>query len=73
VVDTDSVPSIIDTGANRILVNDAKLLHDLTPTTDKVKGIEGKCVRISGVGKLSLHLKSDYVHSSIVKHLHESL
>ena len=56
IVDTDSVSYVIDTGSDRIIVNDTKLLHDLRITADKVKGIEGKCVRISGVGKLSLPL-----------------
>ena len=59
VVDTDSIPYIIDTGANRIIVNDARHLQDLVATSDKIKGIGGKCVRIAGVGKLSLPLTSD--------------
>ena len=59
VVDTDSVSYIIDTGANRIIVNDAKLLKTLTPTSDKIRGIRGKCIRIAGTGTLDLPLKSN--------------
>ena len=59
VVDTDSIPYIIDTGANRIIVNDARHLQNLVATSDKIKGIGGKCVRIAGVGTLSLSLRSD--------------
>ena len=46
IVDTDSVPYIIDTGANRIIVNDAKLLKQLNPTSDKIKGIGGKVLEL---------------------------
>ena len=59
IVDTDSVPYIIDTGANRIIVNDAKLLKQLNTTSDKIKGIGGKCIRIAGIGNIDLPLKSD--------------
>lgn len=59
ITDTDSIPYVIDTGANRIIVNDIKLLHNITATSDKVKGIGGKCVRITSIGKLSLALHAE--------------
>ena len=40
-------------------MNDAQLLHNLIATSNKIKGIRGKCVRIAGVGKLSLPLRSN--------------
>ena len=70
VVDTDSVPFVLDTGANRIIVNDAKLLQNLQTSTAKVKGIEGKCVRIAGTGTISLPLRSDDGHINMVPNLH---
>ena len=69
VVDTDSIPFILDTGANRIIVNDAKLLSCLSPSTTKVKGIEGHCIRIQGHGKISIPLRSDANEVDIIKDL----
>ena len=69
VVDTDSIPYIIDTGANRIIVNDARHLQNLVATSDKIKGIGGKCVRIAGVGTLSLPLRSDDGNTDIISGL----
>ena len=69
VVDTDSVPYVIDTGANRIIVNDAKYLHKLVPTSDKIKGIGGKCIRIAGTGILTLPLRSDNGNLDMVSNL----
>ena len=59
IVDTDSVPYVIDTGADRTVINDAKLFNNLTPTSDKIKCISGKCVRIAGVSDLDLNLRLD--------------
>ena len=69
IVDTDSIQYAIDTGDNFIIVNDAKLIIDLIPTTDKIKGIGSNCVRIVGTGKLRLPLKSDDGEINIVSKL----
>ena len=58
-VDTDSIPFVIDSGANRIIVNDVRLLSAMKHTSDKIKGIGGKCTRITAKGFISLSLKSD--------------
>lgn len=64
IVDTDSVRFVIDTGTNR------KLLHNLKLTSDKIKGIGGKCVRITGTGDLTLPLRSDTDDLDVVTKLH---
>ena len=69
IADTDSVSYVMDTGANRIIVNDVKHLKGLIPSNDKVKGIGGSCVRIAGSGKLSLPLKSDDGKTTIIRKL----
>ena len=45
VVDIDSVLFILDTGANHIIINDAKLLDHLSSTSAKVRGIEDSTAR----------------------------
>jgi hypothetical protein len=59
VADTDSVPYILDTGANRVILNDAKLFHKFQARNGSVKGIGGDPVTLSGVGSIRLPLKSD--------------
>jgi hypothetical protein len=59
IADTDSVPYVLDTGANRVILNDAKLLKEFQPRTGSVKGIGGDPVTLGGVGSLRLPLKSD--------------
>jgi hypothetical protein len=59
IADTDSVPYILDTGANRVILNDAKLFKEFQPSTGSVKGIEGDPVTLGGVGSPRLPLKSD--------------
>ena len=68
--DIDSVSYVLDTGANRIIVNDARLLHDLRPTSDKIKGVGGRCVRIAGTGRLILPLKTSNNKLNLVSDLH---
>ena len=58
-VDTDSIPFMIDTGSNRIIVDNPKYLTNLIPSSNKFKGVGGNCVIISGTGKFSLPLQSD--------------
>ena len=69
VVGTDSVPYIIETIANRIIVNNATYLHKLVPTSDKIKCSGGKCVRIAGTGILTLPLQSDKGNLDILSNL----
>ena len=59
IADTDSVLYIIDTGANRIVVNDARLLTNLKISSSAIKGIGGKTINIAATGKLALPLRSD--------------
>jgi hypothetical protein len=59
VADTDSFPFIIDTGANRFIINDKSLFTTFIPRTGLVKGIGGSPVPLSGDGTIRLHLKSD--------------
>jgi hypothetical protein len=59
IADTDSVPYVLDTGANRVILNDVKLLKEFQPCTGSVKGIGGDPVTLGGVGSLRLPLKSD--------------
>ena len=69
IADTDSIPFVIDTGANRIIVNDAKLLTNISPSRDKVKGVGGNCIRVSATGKLSLPLRSDADNVDVIADL----
>ena len=59
VADTDSIDFVLDTGANRIIVNDMKLLTDFSLSKGTVKGINGDAVSTSGKGKLQMPLKSN--------------
>jgi hypothetical protein len=59
VADTDSIPYVIDTGANRVIINNAKLFHEFRPTNGKVKGIGGTPVSLNGIGTVKLPLRSD--------------
>ena len=59
VADTDSFPFVLDSGANRFIINDATLFSTFTQQSGRVKGIGGKTVPLLGVGKIHLPLKSD--------------
>ena len=59
IADTDSQQFVIDSGSNRIIVNDASLLNNLRVTTDKIKGIGGSPVQVTGGEKSNLTLQSD--------------
>ena len=66
VTDTDSCTYLLDSGANRFIVNDAKMLHHFTITKASVKGISGTSAAIQGIGKLQLSLKSDDNRKTII-------
>ena len=59
VADTDSIPYIVDSGANRVILNDAKLFKSFTAQRGAVKGVGGNPVSIIGTGTLELSLRSD--------------
>ena len=59
IADTDSFPFVLDSGANRFIVNDATLFQTFAQQSGRVKGIGGKTVPLLGVGKIRLPLKSD--------------
>ena len=59
VADTDSARFTLDTGANRIIVNDVKLLDDFQSVSGDVKGIGGTPVAIKGVGTCRIPLPCD--------------
>ena len=60
VADTDSKEFCLDSAANRVIVNDPKLLCDFqTVSSPGVKGIGGTPVKVLGVGTLHLSLQSD--------------
>ena len=67
--DTDSVPYIVDTNANRIVLKDASMMTGLKVTFAKIKGIGDKGGQISGTVKISLPLKPDNGDVDIIIHL----
>jgi len=66
VVDTDSSEFLLDTGANRVIVNDKTLLTHFALNRQSVKGIGGSPVISGGTGTLSLPLTSDQGHKETV-------
>ena len=73
IADIDSTSFVIDSGTNRIIVDDASLFPRLAISDAKIKGIEGSPVRIKGVGKYNLSLKSDNGTLSTVKSINAVL
>ena len=69
ITDSDSVHYVVDTGANRIIVNDARLLTRFTPSSSNIKGVGGTKVKILGTGILTLHFKNDNGTSTSVRNL----
>eukprot|EP00980_Cylindrotheca_fusiformis_P019866 scaffold6984_cov81-Cylindrotheca_fusiformis.AAC.1 len=59
VVDTDSQEFLIDSGANAVIVNKAKLLTDFKPTSGGVNGIGGTPVDLNGTGFCTVPLHFD--------------
>jgi hypothetical protein len=59
VADTNSFPFVLDSGANRFIVNDATLFRSFNKQDGLVKGIGGKSVPLIGTGTIKLPLKSD--------------
>ena len=59
VTDTDNTSLVIDTGANWVIVKDAKLLHNFQACSGSVKGIGGNPVSILGKGSCRINFRSD--------------
>jgi hypothetical protein len=59
IADTDSVEYIIDTGANRIIINNRKLFVKSRTIASSVKGIGGNAVKATAVGDIHVPLKSN--------------
>ena len=66
VVDTDSSEFLLDTGANRVIVNNKALLTHFAVNRQTVKGIGGSPVISGGSGTLALPLISDQGHKETV-------
>jgi hypothetical protein len=58
IADTDSIGCILDTGANRVIVNNAKLFTSFKPEKGSVLGVGGP-VTVIGTGTAVLPLTSD--------------
>ena len=66
IADTDSQTYLLDTGANRFIVNNVKLLNEFNPVRASVKGINGTSVAIQGNGKHKITLQSDDGHQETI-------
>ena len=64
IVDTDSTNFVVDTGVNRIIVNDKDMLQNFQEAFGRVKGIGGSLALITGVGQLPTKLLWDDGSSS---------
>ena len=69
IADTDSVRYVIDTGTNRMIVNDVKLMTKFVPRKIEVKGINGEPTLAKGTGLLNLPLKADQGSTHVVSNL----
>ena len=49
--DTDSSKFLVNTGANRVIVNDAKLLNRFQSLQENIQGIGGKSTMMCGTGQ----------------------
>lgn len=66
IADTDSEGYVIDTGANRVIVNDIRLLRDISMHKGSIKGVNGAPTTSTAIGThVPFHLQSDcgHVHS----------
>jgi hypothetical protein len=65
VADTDSSRYLLDTGANRVILNDKGLLSGFHLAEGEVKGVGGAPALINGNGKckLTLHFDDGTTHS----------
>ena len=59
IADTKNIEIFLDTGANRVIVNDKTLLANFIPTNYKVKGIGENPKTVVGTGTFNISLQSD--------------
>ena len=67
IADTDSTEYILDTGANRFIINDARLFVKLTSRKSQVKGINGADTPALGHGIIDLPMISDSQQVSLLR------
>ena len=72
IANADSTSFIIDTGANRVIVKDDKLLHGFQACSDGVKGVGGNPVSVLGKGSCRINLRSDNDSSDSID-IHDSV
>jgi hypothetical protein len=59
VADTNSIPFVLDTGANRVIINNVKLFKHFKSRKGNVKGIGGAPVKLFGGGTVKISLMAD--------------
>ena len=59
IADTDSIEIFLDTGANRVVVNNKTLLTNFIPTNDKFKVIVENPTTVVGTGTFNISLQSN--------------
>ena len=69
---TDSTSFVIDTGANWVIVKDAKLIQNLQSGSGGVKGVGGNSVSILGNGSFWVNLRADNDFSDSID-LHDAV
>ena len=69
IADTDSITVALDTGANRIIVNEKYLLTNFRVSKERVKGLQGKPITAGGQGRSCLNLESVDGHVEAINHL----
>ena len=69
IADTDSITVVLDTGANRVIVNEKNLRTDFHLSREQVKGLQGKPITAGGRGRLRMKLESVDGHVEEIDHL----
>ena len=68
IADTDSITVVLDTGANRVIVNEKRLLTKFRHSREQVKGLQGKPIIAGGQGRLRLKIESTDGHVEEIDH-----
>ena len=66
IADTVSIEIYLDTGANRVIVNDKTLLTNFIRTNDKVKGIGENPRTVVGTGTFNISLQSNKYYATLM-------
>ena len=69
IADTNSITVVLDTGANRVIINEKSLLTDFHLSRAQVKGLQGKPITAGGRGRLCMKLESVNRHVEEIDHL----